>query len=232
MSRISKSICYLCGEAIESNLKNDPMELSMDHIPPKQFYPKQIRKIQNLNLDKAPSHKMCNENYKEDEEYFYHSLYPIITINNPRMGSLCSQDIQRRAQKPQTRNIIQKILSTAVTKTEGGIHLPNGLSRFTLDGGRIERVAAKIARGILFSSTGRYFREQQIIHMVCYDDPFQFVKLFKPILQFAPFAGGYPAVFAHSHIDQGKGFRLLLMMFWKAFMFCVIVEDATGENQM
>jgi hypothetical protein len=233
MSKPSKSICYLCGEAIESNLKNDPMELSMDHIPPKQFFPKQVRATQNLNLNLAPSHKTCNEDYKMDEEYFYHSLYPIIAINNPRMGSLCSQDIQRRSQKPQTCNIIQKILSTAVTKTEGGIHLPNGLSRFTLDGGRIERVAAKIARGILFSSTERYYEKQQITRIDFYTEPSEIIEPYKRALQLNPLAGVYPDVFAHSHINlQGNGFRLLLMLFWKAFMFCVIVEDATGENQM
>jgi len=234
MSNASKSICYLCGKAIESKPKDDPMGLSMDHIPPKQFYLKQIRKIQNLNLDKAPSHKMCNESYKEDEEYFYHALYPIIVKNNPQMGNLCSQDIQRRTHKPQTHNIIRQIQSTATTITEGGIYLPNGLARFSLNKKRLERVIRKIARGILFSSTDRYFKEQQIIGMDFYDDPYEFVKSsFEPALQLERLAGVYPDVFAHSHINfQGKCFRLLLMLFWKAFLFCVTVEDATSQNQI
>ncbi len=225
----TKCICYLCGKAIESNLKNNAMELSMDHVPPKQFYPKRVRASRNLNLNLAPSHKACNEDYKQDEEYFYHSLYPIITINNPRMGSLCSKDIQRRAQKPQTRNIIQKILSTAVTTTERGIHLPDGLSRFTLDGGRIERVAAKIARGILFLSTERYFEEQQIIRMDFYAKPSEIIEPYKFALQLNHLAGVCPDVFAHSHINfQGKGFRLLLMLFWKSFIFCATVKDTVA----
>jgi len=224
MAKTSKYICYLCGKAIESNLKNDPMEMSMDHIPPKQFYPKPVRAMQNLNLNLAPSHKRCNENYKQDEEYFYHSLYPVIAINNPPMGSLCSQDIQRRAQKPQTLNIIQKILSTAVTTTEGGIHLPDGLSRFTLDGGRIERVAAKVARGILFLSTERYFEEDQITGIDFYAKPSEIIEPYRLALQSNPLAGVYPDVFAHSHINF-NGFRLLLMLFWKAFMFCITVKN-------
>ncbi len=67
MSKTAKSICYLCGKEIDSKLNNNPMELSMDHVPPKQFYPKPVRKIENLNLNIAPSHKTCNEDYKQDE---------------------------------------------------------------------------------------------------------------------------------------------------------------------
>lgn len=224
MPRNTKYICYLCGQVIEPKSTDNPTGLSMDHVPPKQFYPKRVRATQSLNLNRAPSHKRCNEDYKQDEEYFYHSLYPIIAINNPRMGGLCSQDIQRRAQKPQTRNIIQKILSTAVTTTEGGIHLPDGLSRFTLDGGRIERVAAKIARGILFLSTERYFEEQQIICMSFYDKPSEIPDPILPALRLHPFDGIYPDVFEFSLLSSG-GLHLLLMLFWKAFMFSVTVKD-------
>jgi hypothetical protein len=232
MTKTSKSICYLCGKAIDpTKPKSDPMGLSWDHVPPKQFYPKQIRETQNLNLDSASSHKICNESYKNDEEYFYHSLYPIVAMNSPQMGILCSQDIQRRAQKPQTHAIIQKIISTAVTITEGGIHLPNGLARFTLDDQRLKRVARKISRGILFSATERYFEEQQIIHTDFYDDISAFLKSYKFALQLEPLAGVYPDVFAHSHINfQGRDLRLLLMLFWKAFIFCIIVKDKESER--
>jgi hypothetical protein len=155
----------------------------------------------------------------------------MVTKNNPQMGDLCSQDIQRRAQKPQTHNIILEIQSTAVTITEGGIHLPSGLARFTLDGGRLERVAVKIARGILFFSTERYFEEQQIIRVDFYDDPSKIIKPYRYALQVELPAGVYPDVFAHSHLNfQGKDFRLLLMLFWKAFMFCVTVKDVAGEK--
>ncbi|PKL49186.1 MAG: hypothetical protein CVV39_03225 [Planctomycetes bacterium HGW-Planctomycetes-1] len=217
-------LCYLCGQTIEPKLRNDPMALSMDHVPPRQFYPKQIRRTENLNLNIAPSHKRCNEAYKNDEEYFYHSLYPIIAKNNPQLGNLVAQDIQRRSLKQQTPAIIQRILSTKSTVTKGGIHLPNGLSQFALDGKRIERVAAKIARGILFLSTERYFEEQQIIRIDFYDDLNNFLKTYKPALQLNPLAGVYSRAFAHSHFSY-KDFRLLLMFFWGAFIFQVIAKD-------
>ena len=200
------------------------MGLSRDHVPPRQFYPKQIRETQNLNLDIAPSHKRCNEAYKEDEEYFYLSLYPIVAKNNPMMENFYFQDIRRRANQPQAPAKLRRILSTAVTVTEGGIHLPNGMRRLTLERERIENVVAKIAKGILFLSTERYFEEQQIICMDFYDKSSEISEQYKLALQMNPLAGVYPDVFAHSHLNF-KDFRLLLMLFWKAFMFCVTVKD-------
>ncbi len=147
------------------------------------------------------------------------------------MGNLCSQDIQRRTQKPQTRNIIKKICSAAVTKTEGGIYLPNGLSRFTLDGVRIRRVAAKIARGILFLSTSQHYEEENIARIDLYTNPSEIIKPYKEVLKLNPLAGVYPDVFAHSHINfEGTGCRFLLMLFWKAFIFCVIVKEEESKK--
>ena len=217
-------ICYLCGQVIETKSTDDPMELSMDHVPPRQFYHKQIRATQNLNLNVAPSHKRCNEAYKEDEEYFYLSMFPIVAKNNPMMEDLYFQDIIRRSQQPQMPSKLRKILSTAVTVTEGGIHLPNGRRRLTIDRERIKRVVSKIARGILFLSTERYFQEKQIICVNFYDNSSEIIDLYLPALKLHPLAGIYPDVFAHSHFSS-KGFRLLLMLFWKAFMFSVTVKD-------
>ena len=224
MSENPKHICYLCGQSIEAKSKNDPMGLSMDHVPPRQFYMKQIRVTQNLNLDTAPSHKSCNEGYKEDEEYFYVSMYPYVAKNHPKMDTLYFQDIIRRSQQPQTPAKLRKIISTAVTVTEGGIHLPNGMRRITLDRVRIERTVAKIARGILFLCLERYYSQQQIICVKFYDKASE-IDPFLPALRLHPLAGIYPDVFAHSHFNSG-GLRLLLMMFWKAFMFSVTVKDS------
>ncbi len=224
MPKHTKYVCYLCGQVIETKTKDDLMGLSMDHVPPRQFYQKQIRSTQNLNLDTAPSHKRCNGAYKEDEEYFYLSLYPVVAKNNPKMETLYYQDILRRSQQPQTPAKLRKVLSTAETITEGGIHLPNGMRRLTLDRKRIVRIVAKIARGILFLSTARYFEEKQIISMNYYDKPSEIIDSYLPALQLNPLAGIYPDVFALSHFSSG-GLHLLLMLFWEAFMFSVTVED-------
>ena len=200
------------------------MALSMDHVPPRQFYMKEIRTTQNLNLDTAPSHRSCNEAYKEDEEYFYVSMYAIVAQSHSTMATSYFQDFLRRSHQPQTPAKLRKILSTAVTVTEGGIHLPNGMRRLTLDRQRIERIVVKIARGILFLSTERHFGEQQIICMSRYNTPSEIPDAIMLALRSRPWVGTYSDVFAYSLLSSG-GLHLLLMLFWKAIMFSVTVKD-------
>lgn len=136
-------ICYLCGKPIEG-------KSSDDHVPPKQFYPKEIRKSENLNLQLVPSHKQCNNCFKDDEEYFYASLYPLVDKYNPDMACRVFRDFARRCQRPQLRAMIRRILSHASGTTKGGIHLPEGIVEINVDLCRIQRIAGKIARGALF----------------------------------------------------------------------------------
>lgn len=117
-------ICYICGYVIEHDTTDDQMKLSMDHIPPKQFFPKQIRIDENLNLEKVPSHKKCNNEYKDDEDYFYHSLYPLVENRNPNMAKVIFKDFARRSHSPQTPAMIRSIFSNTSGTTKGGIILP------------------------------------------------------------------------------------------------------------
>jgi hypothetical protein len=48
--RKERPICHLCGERIESKLPAPEEALSREHVPPRQFYPKEMREIQKLNL--------------------------------------------------------------------------------------------------------------------------------------------------------------------------------------
>jgi len=118
--------CYLCGEVIHGDEKVTDMQLSRDHVPPKQFYPESIRQQQNLNLEIAPSHRKCNEEYRKDEEYFYHSLFVNVKQINPGMGKMIWQDLKRRTHNPQTPAMIRKIMQGVSNITQGGIHLPPG----------------------------------------------------------------------------------------------------------
>ena len=145
------------------------------------------------------------------------------------METVYYQDIIRRSQQPQTPAKLRKILSTAVTVTEGGIHLPNGMRRLTLDRARIERTVVKIARGILFLSTERYFGEQQIICINFYEKPSEIPDPFLAALRLYPLDGIYPDVFAFSLLSSG-GLHLLLMLFWKAFMFSVTVKSCESKD--
>jgi hypothetical protein len=124
MANNTTQICYLCGNVIDPNSVQDQFKLTRDHIPPKQFSPKQIRIDENLNLEWAPSHKKCNNDYKDDEDYFYHSLYPLVANSNPRMAQMVFQDFKRRSHNPQTPAMLRDIFSSACRISSGGIMLP------------------------------------------------------------------------------------------------------------
>ena len=66
-----KPVCYLCGETIEK-------ESSKDHVPPRQFYSAEIRNLHSPNLRTIPTHLSCNRAYQLDEEYFIHSIAPLV----------------------------------------------------------------------------------------------------------------------------------------------------------
>ncbi len=64
-------ICYLCGEKLTGNV-------SRDHVPPKQFFSSDVRKHFSPKLLTLQAHQACNKQYQEDEDYFVHSLGPLV----------------------------------------------------------------------------------------------------------------------------------------------------------
>lgn len=140
-------VCCLCG-----NQATDEDPISREHVPPKQFYPKQVR--DGLNLWVVPTHKSCNNHHKKDEEYFYHALYPLVAKANPRMAEVIWDDLKRRAQKPQTPTLLRGIVKTARTSTEEGIVLPRGVVRMDADLYRLQQVAMKIDVAYFTATTG------------------------------------------------------------------------------
>ena len=52
-------------------------EIDRDHVPMKQLYGKEFRKLSNPNLFCLPTHAKCNRGYQFDEDYFVYSLAPV-----------------------------------------------------------------------------------------------------------------------------------------------------------
>jgi len=196
----------------------------MDHVPPRQFYPREIRQKENINLKSAPSHKKCNENYRKDEEYFYHCLYPIVAKHSSDMGNVIFQDFARRCHKPQTPAMLRKVVKTASAITEGGIHLPSGMVELTVDEYRIQRVAAKIARGLVFLRTGTYFPEQSVIDMRFCLEESEAPEMYQLSWQAGSVEGVQPKVFSYKYLIF-NGHHILSMLFWESFMYCVTLQS-------
>ena len=124
---VDRRICYLCGSPIAADPADPDDALSRDHVPPRQFYSKEIRSTADLNLWVVPAHKRCNNGYREDEEYFYHASYVPVQNANRTMGQVFHRDFLRRAKKPQTPAMARSLLNEFCAVTDGGIHLPPGI---------------------------------------------------------------------------------------------------------
>ena len=214
-----RKICYLCGKEIEG-------KSSDDHVPPKQFYPKEIRESEkSLNLQLAPSHGACNNGYKLDEEYFYASLYPMVEKYNPEMAATILRDLERRCQKPQIPALLKKILGGVSRTSKGGIVLPEDIVEINIDLRRLQRIAGKIARGALFLSKGLYVREENIVDMRTCPEESEVLEMYQLSWKLAGSINGpYPKVFSYKYA-QFKDYHIISLLFWEAFMFCVTIED-------
>jgi hypothetical protein len=218
-------ICYLCGETIDLAPSDPNLERSRDHVPPQQFYPKELRPQKGLNLQRLPTHKKCNEAYRKDEEYFYHAMYPMVRSGNAGMAALIHRDFVRRAHKPQTPAMMRRLRRNFCFVTDGGIHLPPGVVKYSVDDHRIQRVVLKIARGLLYTVAGRYMPLENAKDIrLCLEER-EVPELYHLAWKARPARGVYQKVFSYRHFEF-DGLHLLSMLFWEAFMFCVAFEES------
>ena len=206
-------ICYLCGQKLKKNIDDD-------HVPPKQFYAKNIRKIHNPNLFTLPTHISCNKSYQMDEDYFVHSLAPL-TIGS-YSGNAIWMDISKRLKRPQSKKIGLMILK----EFDKRIILPHGEIIKRFNGKRTRRIIWKITRGLFFKETGRFIPE---------DTPrlFKFISVNEePPQEFfyissTPSRGQYPGVFDYKYIDFPKlnNFHFWAMLFWDRLIILIAFHD-------
>jgi len=211
-----EQLCYLCG----TNIRKD--KLSYDHIPPKAFYPKRARA--GLNLQVAPAHKTCNENYREDEEYFQHVFLLEVLNRKPPITELLKDDFFRKAQRPQTPALIRNILKGVSSITPGGIYLPHGRLQVEIDQLRIERVVLKVACGLFHIENHGFMPLKNAKDIrFCLDED-EVPELYRLYWPHAELKGVYPDVFSHKYF-RFENLHLYSLLFWKAFMYCVAFED-------
>lgn len=211
-----KSTCSLCGAFIEAKASALEDSLSMDHVPPKQFYPKELRTERSPNLWLAPAHWRCNERYRKDEEYFYHAMY--FVVNKPNRCRI-HRDFARRMHQPQTPAIIRSILKTFREITKGGIHLPDGIVQFSVDKYRAQRVVIKIAQGLFYLDYGRYMPSDNCVDIRLCVTESDIPEFYTLSWQGAELKTVCHDVFSY-RIFEVKHLRLFSMCFWESVMFC------------
>lgn len=196
----------------------------MDHVPPKQFYLKELRSACALNLWKVPAHKRCNEAYREDEEYFLHASFPLVTNANPEMRQLFDRELRRRAAKPQTQAMLRRLRRDFRRVTRGGLYMPRGMLVFELDKWRIQRVAIKIAQGLFFREFVRFLPRENCKDFRLSEHPTDVPELYRISWHGASAETVLPEVFSYRRLEF-EDMQLLSLLFWKSFMVCMAFES-------
>lgn len=216
-------ICCLCGDTIPPNPANLDDALSMDHVPPKQFYPKENRTARIPNLWVVPTHKRCNADYRKDKEYFYHAVYPLVQDGNRTMGQAVYRDLMRRTHKPQTPAMTRRLLTRFKRVTDSGIHLPPGIVQFNLDACRVERVAIKISQGLFYLDESRYLPRRNCKDIRLCQTEGEVPQLYQLSWRRGEAKSVLPGVFSYRRFEF-ENLHLFSMLFWEAFMFCTAFE--------
>jgi len=202
----------------------------MDHVPPKQFYPQELRSQKQLNLWVAPTHRECNERYRADEEYFYHSMYTLVAKLNPGMARAIFRDFERRSTKPQTPAMLRRLLSNVTTVTEGGVHLPPGIIRVAVNEYRIEQIVLKIARGLYYLDHGEYIPLENAKDIRCCEQEEEVPELYQLTWRAAPAKTICPEVFSYRHFTF-ESLHLWSLLFWESFLFCTAFNSANKPSE-
>lgn len=220
------TICCLCGEPIPAEPLQSQDAKDMDHVPAKQFFPKAVRSTLRGRLWKVPTHKRCNQQCKLDEEYFYHYFYPLVGCQNEAMGRVMLEDLKRRAAEPQSRAIIRRMFREMTRQSPGGIHLPPNMVRVNFNMVRVQSVIMKIAKGLFYKDHGRHLSRDCCIHMEFCERVQDLQPIFCDLWRVRELQkdSAVPAVFRYWHMEL-DGQHYYSMLFWEAFMFCMIFRE-------
>jgi hypothetical protein len=204
------NICYLCGQPLSD-------EICKDHVPPRQFYARELRRKYGPNLFTLPVHPSCNKAYQKDEDYFVHSVGPVAMESYS--GKALWGDISDRCERPQNKRIVQMVLKE-FDERPSGLILPFGKVAKRFDGERVWRVVWKIVRGLFFKEIGQVLPD---------DLPIKYEILSpgeKPpseydIVHTAPPLGQYPTVFDYRYVGIPEKMYLWAMLFWDRIIMFV-----------
>lgn len=204
-------ICYLCGEPLNE-------EVDKDHVPPKQFYARELRRKHELNLFTLPVHPSCNKAYQKDEDYFVHSVG--IAAMESYSGKALWRDISDNCERPQNKRLVQMVLKE-FDERPSGLILPFGKVEKRFDDRRLWRVIWKITRGLFFKEIGKALPESLPTRREMFspgENPPPEYDFFLAV----PPLGQYPAVFDYRYaVSNHHSIYLWEMLFWNRIIVLV-----------
>jgi hypothetical protein len=189
VKRLSVKDCYLCGKPLAE-------PTSPDHVPPKLFFPEEIRRKYGLTeLLTIRVHHACNQEWRLDEEYFVHTLLPM--AGQSESASAAHRQTFRKYQQGRNVPLVNQVMQE-FRHVVKGVHLPVNRVAKLMDARRVEGVIWKIVRGLHFHHTGEILPANwSITYTVTppYEDPPDFFKAFA---QGRESLGKYQGVFAYA----------------------------------
>jgi len=218
-------ICALCGDMIKEQ------DETVEHVPPKLFYPKSLRPTIRKPFWTVPSHRECNDNYRMDEEYFYYFLMPLVINENSEMGKIVLDDLRERRRNPQTASMIKCLLREMKSETPSGIILPPSIGRFSVNQFRVQNVALKIAQCIYFKEHGKFLPKLPCKHCELVERIEDLQPVYRLILEHTKPVSIAPDVFNYRYICM-DGVHYFGFMFWAAYMFCLAFDDPEGRKDL
>lgn len=210
-------VCYLCGEKLDG-------EIDDDHVPPRQFYPREFRLKSNIsNMFTLPTHKYCNKSYQADEDYFK-KVIGSLSLDS-ESGAMLYKDIKKSIKREPDRNQLKMIVK-GFSRKIGSIYLPPELTALKFDGERVWRVIWKITRGLFFKEYGVVLPEQT---------PKYFISLTygnqKQPDEFAYLNSGsrglHPKVLDYKYFEDSryKGLHIWAFLFWETIITVLSFHD-------
>jgi hypothetical protein len=217
----SPRICYLCGRPLAP-------PLSQDHVPPKQFYAKDVRKQHRLNLRTITVHQECNLSYQFDEDYFVNTFAPFAI--GSYSGNAFLREFVQKFHSGKNRRLVSKVRKEFETRPSGLV-LPPGLVAKRFEGERVHRVAWKIIRGLYFHHFNEFLPEDTPngFQIVPPDQPPP--KEFIIGLPDYPVRGQYPGVFDYkfAKFPELNNFNYWAMLLWDRIIMIMYFHDPSCD---
>lgn len=217
----SGTICYLCGHPISPEQPWD-----RDHVPPERFYGKSVRRQHSPNLTWLYTHRVCNQTYRPDEEYYVAAFAPFTRSDT---GRSVVADFQRGVDKGHHAGLLQTILDQY-----SKVLLPDGSRVLNYDTDRAGRITWKLIRGLYFLDVARFLPEHTPKRLILIDPKdnksapekypyFELVRNTEPM-------GRHGRVFDYKWLgvrfaDDKIRAHLVAMLLWEHFVFIVMFHD-------
>jgi len=214
------AICYLCGDPL-----SDPT--SADHVPPKQFFARAIRRAQQLQLDTLPVHDSCNQAFKRDEEYFVHTLMPF--ARGSVAGQAIYSDVLQKYRRHEKVGLTLGVLREFDPRPSGLV-LPGGKVVKRFAGARLQRVSWKIVRGLFFLHHDRVLPTNTTTWVSLTapgETPPEHFRHFMSLPDRAQH-GRYPGAFAYrfdNFTEAGANLHYWAFLLWDRIIITVIFHD-------